>query len=175
MRLTLPAAFLLAAVGLVGCSTDRISYSPAAVEANSPRAEAVAPLDAYPVAEAFVMSHQGTCFMVGSGDSMMPLYKDRSVLIVRPDPMGTLRPGMTVVFLGECGVRVAHVLVKPERGGWITMGIGNASLDSVRLTEANYAGVVVKAYEPMGNPMLALIEEHQLDRIKAADQLALDR
>ena len=73
----------------------------------SPVAEEVAPQDAWRLAEAYAASHPGTEVLVGSGDSMLPLYHDRTVLVVERGPMRDLHAGMTVIFVGEIGR--AHV------------------------------------------------------------------
>ncbi len=175
LRLVLPVVLLLTGMAMIGCATVRVGFSPADIEANSPRAQRVAPLDAYILADQFAKANVGTDYMVGTGESMMPLYRDHSVLIVRFDPISTLRPGMTVVFVDERGKRVAHALVRQQGRGWITKGIGNSACDMVGVTEANYVGVVVKVFEPAGNPMLALIEEDRLARAEAGVRLAMGR
>ena len=86
--------------------------------------------------------------MVGSGDSMLPLYRDRTVLVVRRFAMSDLRAGMTVIFAGDQGHLVAHTLVAKSPGGWIAQGLGNGEPDRTRVRARNYLGTVVKAFEP---------------------------
>ena len=175
LRLAPALALSLVVLTQAGCATGRVAYSPQALAANSPRAQKVAPLDAYALAKRFVDAHEGTDYLVGTGQSMMPLYRDHAVLIVRPDPLDDLREGMTVVFVDDRGTRVAHALVRRVRGGWVTMGVGNASCDRVGVTEANYVGVVVKVFEPTGNPMLALVEEDQPAPMEPTATLAMGK
>jgi hypothetical protein len=137
---------------------DDACISPAALAARSPVAERVLPLEAVRQARLFVAAHPGTDFMVGSGDSMLPLYKDHTVIVTRRIGIRQLRPGMTVVFMDPEGFAVAHVLVRLTSSGWISMGVGNADCDRGRVVDDNYVGVVIRAFEPTGNPLQALLE-----------------
>jgi hypothetical protein len=151
---------LAALLGLLGagCATpDR--WSPEAVAAHSPRAEVMRPLDALRLAERYVDGHPGTDFLVGSGDSMLPLYRDGTVIVTRRLGSSRLRSGMTVAYLGADGRPVAHVLVRRSYEGWLTMGVGNPACDGVRVTGENLLGVVVRAFEPVRSPLAVLVDE----------------
>ena len=50
---------------------------------------------------------------------MLPLFPDGTIIVVRRTPLADLRVGMTVVFLGDRGLPVAHILVENTSGGWI--------------------------------------------------------
>ena len=123
----------------------------------SPAAQVAGPLESVHLAVAYVASHPGTDFMAGSGDSMQPLYRDHTFIIIEPVPLSQLKAGMTVVYLNDNGLPVAHVLVRKHPDGWAAMGINNTECDAGRVRDGNILGVVVKAYEPTSNPMLALI------------------
>jgi hypothetical protein len=110
-------------------------------------------VELYPLATKYVADHPGTDYMVGSGNSMMPLYKDRTVIITEAMQISGLKPGMTVVYLGESGHPVAHVLVRKTSDGWIAMGIANPRCDIEPVREENYIATVVAAYEPRGVPI----------------------
>ncbi len=166
-RLAPTAALALSGMAGPGCANSGVAYSPAAVAAYSPPPQAVGSLEAYPLAQRYVAEHPGTDFMVGCGESMRPLYNDHTVIITEQEPLSGLRPGMTVVFLGESGFPVAHVLVKKTPDGWISMGIGNPRCDELPVRDDNYMAVVVRAYEPASSPMLALIAG-STDRAKGA-------
>lgn len=144
---------------MFGCASKDVAYSPSAVAANSPAAQMVEPLELYPLANKYVANHPGTDFMVGSGDSMQPLYKDHTVIITERVPIKGLKPGMTVVFVGDNGHSVAHVLVKKTWDGWIVRGVSNLECDRRRVRADNYIAVVVGAFEPTSSPMLALLQE----------------
>src|SRR5579859_4826157 len=90
-----------------GCATQplaRVSIRP--VADRSPVAEEVAPRDAWRLGETFVAAHPGTDLVVGRGGSMLPLYRDHTVLVVETVDMAQLAPGMTVVFIGDTGAPV---------------------------------------------------------------------
>ena len=87
--------------------------------------------------------------MIGSGGSMLPLYPDRTVLIVQRRPMSELREGMTVVFIGDRGRPVAHVLVSKTGRGWMARGLANDANDRSLVRLSNYLGTVVKAFTPV--------------------------
>jgi hypothetical protein len=38
------------------------------------------------------------------------------------------------------------------------MGVGNSDSDRGRIVDDNYVGVVIRAFEPTGNPLQALLE-----------------
>lgn len=123
---------------------------------NSPVAEEVTPVDTWRLAEAFAATHERCAVVVGSGDSMLPLYRDRTVLVLQTMEMSQLRCGMTVVFLGDRGRPVAHMLLEFTPRGWIAMGTGNLEPDSTPVRSRNYISTVVKTYAPnphLGSPV----------------------
>ncbi len=119
------------------------------VPASSPVAEPVkALLDGWRRAENYVKTHLGCEVFVGRGDSMLPFYRDGTVLVVRTVTMNELGPGMTVIFTGDTGALVAHTLLENTATGWRAMGVGNREADCTRVNRVNLVGVVVKAYAP---------------------------
>jgi hypothetical protein len=138
-----------AAIGvpLRGAGDEPRGYSIRAED--SPPIESVAAvLDGWRRAEAYAATHPGCEVFVGRGDSMLPLYRDRTVLVVRTVRMQELRAGMTVVFTGDRGNLVAHTLLENTLTGWRTIGVGNREADRTRVRHGNLVGVVVKAYAP---------------------------
>lgn len=160
IRSWMPAiALTISALVFSGCASEApVAFSQKAVDTNSPAPQVVAPLEALHMAEAYVKIHPGTDYMIGSGESMMPLYKDHTVIITQRIAMVDLKAGMTVVFIGDTGFPVAHALVKATGDGWIAQGVGNAQCDHTRVNRDNFIGMVVKAYEPTSSPMLALLQ-----------------
>jgi hypothetical protein len=153
-------AIAVGSLGWSGCATQAATrFSPEAVAALSPRAVQVGPFEAMRLATKYVAEHPETEFLVGSGDSMLPLYKDHTVVVTQRIAMSDLRAGMTVVYIGESGRPVAHVLVMKTFGGWLAMGVGNAECDATPVTQSNLMGIVIKAFEPSGSPMVALLNE----------------
>jgi hypothetical protein len=138
-------AFCLAGASV---ATGRAAPDAAALE-NSPRLECVAASDAWKLAEACAASLVGGDVMLGQGDSMLPLYPDRTVIVVQRQEMADLRPGMTVVFIGDSGRPVAHTLVAKTSRGWTAKGVGNSYLDRTTVRLNNYVGTVVRAFMPV--------------------------
>lgn len=159
MRPAFPLSICLCGLALSGCVNGEAAYSAVAVATRSPVPQVAGPFESVRLAEEYVACHPGSDFMVGIGNSMMPLYKDHTVVITEPLPMSQLKPGMTVVYLGDSGLPVAHVLVGRSSEGWIAMGVGNPECDQTRVCVGNFFGVVVKAYEPTRSPMLALLHD----------------
>ena len=147
------AANLFVALCLVGASVvggrAETAIRGAATLENSPRAEHIAAADAWRVAEAFAANIPGGEVMLGQGDSMQPLYPDRTVIVVQRLAMADLRPGMTVVFIGDSGHPVAHILVAKTSRGWTAKGAGNSYLDRTTVRTHNYLGTVVRAFLPV--------------------------
>lgn len=114
------------------------------------------------MAEAFAAAQPGREVVVGRGDSMLPLYQDRTVLVLETLQMSAWRAGMTVVFIGEQGRPVAHTLVSKTSRGWIACGLGNSERDRTLVRSSNYVGTVVRAFaptrEPCAAPLLAGLE-----------------
>jgi hypothetical protein len=123
-------------------------------EQDSPAPERLPAREVWRVAEALATSLPQGDVVVGCGDSMLPLYPDRTVLVVQRLPLDQLRPGMTVVFVGSRGQPVAHTLVAKTIFGWTTRGMANARVDSTRVRERNYMGTVVRAFTPLIEPPL---------------------
>lgn len=150
-RAVVSAFGALAALTWGGCTTQVVSpvvELRSLARTVSPRAEAVAPREAWRRAENYAQMHPGCEVLVGSGDSMLPLYHDRTVLVVERMAMDALQSGMTVIFTGESGWPVAHTLMEKTPRGWRTMGLGNGEPDRSTVRFANYIGTVVKAFAP---------------------------
>jgi hypothetical protein len=162
-RWCLYVLLLLSSLGWTGCATQTaVRFSPAAVAAMSPTADVVRPFDAIRLAQDYVAAHEGSEYLVGSGDSMMPLYRDHTVVVFQKAALAQLQAGMTVVYMARSGRPVAHVLVCRTSEGWIAMGVGNAACDTTRVTDSNLLGVVVRAFEASKSPMVALLDEAAL-------------
>lgn len=162
------AASLTGAVALMllagGCSTQVVhgtaQVAPVSPPSRgllslglSPVAEEVSPREAWPLAETYARQHPGCEVLVGSGDSMLPFYHDRTVLVIARLAMSEVRVGMTVIFTGESGRPVAHLLTEKTSRGWRTRGVGNAEDDRALVRYDNYIGAVVKAYAPALRPV----------------------
>ena len=128
-------------IAIFGFELRAVDLSPVAESATSVCA-------AWRLAEKFAAANARCDVMLGRGDSMLPLYRDQTVLVVQSVPMGDLREGMTVVFIGDHGCPVAHTLREKTASGWIAIGRGNCEPDRTRVRFGNLLGVVVRAYAP---------------------------
>lgn len=177
-RLAGVGAGLAAMLWAGGCATATMRPVAAAlpapapsVMADSPVPEEVSPRDTWVLAEAFAEAHGNCETMVGSGGSMLPLYRDRTVLVVQRRPLGELRRGMTVVFFGDSGRMVAHTLVAETPQGWIAQGLANAERDRTVVRERNYIGTVIKAFAP--NPTIASVRVRVLPVMTSGPTVAM--
>lgn len=144
----------------VGCATSTPPAEAAVrmkLAALSPEAEVVPPRETWSRAEAYADAHAGCEVLVGRGNSMLPVYQDRTVLVVERLAMGKLQSGMTVIFTGQRGWPVAHVLLEKGPRGWRTMGLGNDEPDLTTVRHDNYIGIVVKAYAPVAPSVVARV------------------
>ena len=152
------AGWVAASSLLIGCATAgnqaavREEAEKARVVARSPNAMELAPSEAWRRAEALVASRRDRDVLIGRGDSMRPLYPDRTVLVVERMAMSSFLPGMTVVFVGYSGFPVAHVLSHRTSTGWVARGMANGEADRARVRSGNYLGTVVAAFIP--NPAM---------------------
>lgn len=114
----------------------------------SPQPEVVPAREAWRLAEKEAAQRVNCEVLIGRGDSMLPVYRDRTVLVVQSMEMDELQPGMTVVFFGDSGRPVAHTLVSKTARGWVVAGANNASPDRTLVRRSNYIGTVVRAFVP---------------------------
>lgn len=147
-RLSAPASllFCLAAPCTHGAGSG--SMVVAGLALHSPEAREVAPQDAWRFAERYAATRAGCEVVVGRGDSMLPLYRDGTVLVLERMEMADLQPGMTVVFIGDSGRPVAHTLVEKTVRGWRAAGLNNGHRDETFVRSRNYVGTVVRAFSP---------------------------
>ena len=112
-----PRHFLLTALLLgssiwSGCaSMGDANLSLASVAALSPAPVVVSSAAGALSARQYVAAHPGAELALGTGDSMLPFYKNNTLLAVVPRPIDQLKPGMTVVFKSAEGWPVAHAVV----------------------------------------------------------------
>lgn len=116
---------------------------------GSPVPEPLAPREAWRIAESMAAKNPRCEVMIGSGGSMLPLYPDRTVLLVERMAMSQLRQGMTVVFIGDRGRPVAHTLIAKTPRGWLAQGLANQERDRTVIAPQNYLGTVVRAFTPV--------------------------
>lgn len=137
----------------------------------SPLAEEVAPGDAWWLGEAFARERGDCDTVVGRGDSMLPLYRDRTVLVLQRVDFETLASGMTAVFVGDSGRLVAHMLMEKTPRGWLAQGVGNRARDLTPVKLQNYVGIVIKAFAP--NPKIASVRTRVLPVANSGPTIAM--
>lgn len=117
--------------------------------AHSPVAKEIPARDVTRAAETLAAERGGGAeVFFGRGESMQPLYRDGTALVVERMEMEALRVGMTVLFIGRAGEPVAHVLIEKTSRGWIAAGLANAAPDRTPVRYRNYLGTVVAAFAP---------------------------
>jgi hypothetical protein len=84
--------------------------------------------------------------VIGSGDSMRPIYGENTVLVLTKIDYAHLKPGMQVGYVNEAGQRVVHVLLSQDARGWRVQGLNNDSMDQERVTRYNLIGVVYASF-----------------------------
>jgi hypothetical protein len=142
----LVSAVVLALSDSVAATGDQTGA--AAGVAPLPQREVMPLLQAWRRAEACAAAIPGGEALVGRGDSMLPVYPDGTVLVVRRMGRDELRAGMVVVFIGDGGRPVAHTLMVNSPRGWLAQGLGNESPDRTLVRSQNYLGTVVRAFVP---------------------------
>jgi len=123
--------------------------------AETPLAETLPRSLAWSRANNMAQQHGGIA-LEGQGGSMEPLYAPGTILVVAPADFETLARGQTVVYLSKRRTQVAHVLVAKCPDGWRVAGLGNRTYDDEGVREDNLMGVVVAAYAPVEDRIVAL-------------------
>lgn len=110
----------------------------------------VSKLQAWKDAEMIASLGEGRLEVIGTGDSMAPVYGDNTILVISRIPFEQLQSGMTIAYVNLKGHRVVHQLVSQDRLGWRVQGFNNEVEDRERVTRDNLIGVVYAslAYDP---------------------------
>lgn len=98
------------------------------------------------IAEQAAAEISGAGAFWGVGESMEPLFSDKTAIVVAPINFKQLKKGMTVVYINSRGRMVAHSLTGDIPKGWIAQGVGNDKEDDDLVTKHNLVGVIVQAY-----------------------------
>lgn len=116
---------------------------------KSPRPVPVVETEAWHRASELAGLTAGAFVLVGSGESMQPLYPPGTILVMQPLPYATLERGQTALYLSKGRKVVAHVLVAKAHDGWRTAGLNNRIHDMEPVREENLVGVVIAAFKPL--------------------------
>jgi signal peptidase I len=106
-------------------------------------------------AQHLARQHQQGRVLVGSGQSMAPLYQAGTLMVVYPADFDSLQRGQTVVYRNAARQLVAHVLVAKARDGWRATGLNNGRPDRDGVRADNLVGVVIAAIQPAEDTVLA--------------------
>lgn len=148
---------LSVALGVVaGCESDSsapvapVASAPARPMGKSVPSANVSKMQAWKDAELIASLGEGRMEVVGTGDSMRPVYGDNTILVISRIAYEELKPGMTVAYRNARGHTVVHQLLARDGFGWRIQGLNNETEDAGRVTRENLIGVVYAslAYDP---------------------------
>ena len=134
-------ALILFIVGLSGCVDTQVAPAPKPAPATD-----VGRLQAWHDAEQVAAHDADRVTVIGSGESMKPIYGENTVLVLTKINYADLKAGMQVAYVNEAGRRVVHVLLQPDERGWRVQGLNNAIEDRERVTRYNLVGVVYASF-----------------------------
>ncbi|MDI1336494.1 MAG: S24/S26 family peptidase [Lacunisphaera sp.] len=115
---------------------------------RSPRPVVAKETEAWQQAGELAALTPGAFALVGSGESMQPLYAPNTILVMQLCAYEKLQPGQTALYRNKAGKVVAHVLVAKARDGWRATGLNNHLHDMEPVVEENFVGVVIAAFRP---------------------------
>lgn len=143
------------AVILAGCEGDGAAPVAAPVTPLPQMGKAtptanISKLQAWKDAELIASLGEGRLEVIGTGDSMAPVYGENTILVISRIAFDQLQSGMTVAYTNQKGHRVVHQLLAKDRLGWRIQGFNNEVEDRDRVTQENLIGVVYAslAYDP---------------------------
>jgi hypothetical protein len=135
-----PPLFLVL-VGLAGCAEAPVSPVPKPAPATD-----VGRLQAWNDAELVAGRSEDRVTVIGSGESMRPIYGENTVLVLNKIDYADLKPGMQVGYVNEAGRRIVHVISEKDARGWKVQGLNNEAEDRERVTRYNLIGVVYASF-----------------------------
>ncbi len=116
---------------------------------RSPRPVAAPDTEAWQRAGALVEQLPGVFVLVGSGESMQPLYAPGTILVMQQCAYDKLLRGQTALYRSKQHKVVAHLLVAKARDGWRAQGLNNHIHDMEPVCADNLVGVVIAAFQPV--------------------------
>ncbi len=116
---------------------------------KSPRPMLVVENEAWQRANELAGLTPGAFVLIGSGDSMQPLYPSGTILVMQPLPYSALERGETALYRSKACKIVAHVLIAKARDGWRVAGLNNRLHDMEPVQGGNLVGVVIAAFMPL--------------------------
>lgn len=157
-RLTLTALItIILAVGADGKTLvkSKETYIAGNYVAGSPPPVLCTPDEARQQSRTLAAMTPGAFVLRGRGNSMLPLYRSGTLLVVQPVAFENLSRGMSVVFQHE-GRVITHVLVAKTGNGWRTTGLNNRRQDYIAVSDRNIRGVVIAAFTPLEGDVVTM-------------------
>ena len=115
---------------------------------QSPRQITAGEMEAWQQASTLAENTPAAFVLVGSGESMDPLYRPGTILVLRQLPYAELKRGQTALYRSKQHKVVAHLLVAKARDGWRAQGLNNRIHDMEPVCADNLIGVVIAAFQP---------------------------
>lgn len=144
------AGFVVALCFWAGCAAPdyggQTGTSISAKAGKAPPATDVGKMQAWRDAEQIVGNDETRMTVIGSGESMLPIYGENTVLVLTKIDFENLKPGMQVGYVNGGGRRVVHVLLAKDAQGWRVQGLNNDAVDRERVTRYNLIGVVYASF-----------------------------
>ncbi len=140
--MTVAGCCSVAGWALVGCAAGGASVAPA----PPPPSVGVSKNQAWRDAEALAALDPSRMTVIGSGESMKPVYGENTVLVLQRVSFETLVPGMNVAYRNSAGRVVLHQLIAREGRSWRARGLNNQTEDVERVTPENLLGIVYAAF-----------------------------
>ena len=131
----------LSLLGLAGCAEAPVLPVPKLAPATD-----VGRLQAWRDAEQVASHGEGRETVIGSGESMRPIYGENTVLVLSKIDYADLKSGMQVGYINQSGRRVVHVLLEQDARGWRVQGVNNDTVDRELGTRYNLIGVVYASF-----------------------------
>lgn len=117
---------------------------------KSPRPVPLAEPAAWQRAHEIAGRTPGAFVLVGTGESMQPLYRPGAILVLQQIPYAKLERGQTAIYRNQACCTVAHILVVKARDGWRVTGLNTPWHDMEPVRPGNLIGVVIAAFQPVG-------------------------
>ena len=132
---------LVPLIGLAGCA----NVVPTPVAKPAPATD-VGRIEAWRDAERVAAADDRRTTVIGSGESMRPIYGENTVLVISKIAYEELKSGMQIAYTNDAGRRVVHVLIAQDTRGWRVQGLNNVAEDHERVTRYNLIGVVYASF-----------------------------
>lgn len=116
---------------------------------KSPRPVSVIETEAWRRASELAELTPGAFVLVGSGESMQPLYAAGTILVMQACTYEKLERGQTALYRNRDSKVVAHVLITKARDGWRATGLNNRIHDMEPVLADNLVGVIIAAFQPL--------------------------